>query len=249
MIKSKILILNILFLSCFTACEKKESVEENLINREPAIVETRIKIAVIDSGIILTEATKKVMCKVGHRDYVGDGIEDKHGHGTNIAGIISNGIDTKKFCLVIFKYFSLNVENNNLDSEIAAFEEAINQEVKFINLSGGGIDPSSRETDVVKRALAKGIKIVVAAGNDGRDLGKSCQYYPACIPDTTGNLFPVGNCKDGKYVPSSNYGGPVKQCENGMNVMGFGLKMSGTSQSTAVFTNKLILQYQQSLQK
>lgn len=242
----KLILSSLILFTCFTACKKKDQVKEKLINREPAVVETRIKIAVIDTGIADTKETKAVLCKVGHRDFVGDGLVDKHGHGTNIAGIISKGMDTTKFCLVIFKYYH-NGEwaNNNLRNEISALEEAIKQEVKFINFSGGGMDESKKETEVVNLALSKGIKIIVAAGNDGNDLGKKCIYFPACIPDTTGNLYPVGNCKDGKYVYSSNFGGPVKQCENGVSVEGFGYRMSGTSQSTAIFTNKLIKSYGQ----
>jgi len=242
----KLLIFKISLLLCFTSCRKEDAYKETIINREPAILETRVKVAIIDTGITLNDTTTKFLCKTGHKDFVGGGIEDKHGHGTNIAGIVSRNLDTTKFCLVIYRYYSNGSQAfSNLNNEIASFEEAVKQDVKFINFSGGGLDPSKKETEIVTVALKKGIKIAVAAGNDGNNLTAKCQYYPACVPDTTGNLYAVGNCKDGKYVASSNYGGPVRQCENGLNVEGFGIKMSGTSQSTAIFTNRLIKQYEQ----
>ena len=115
----------------------------------------------------------------------------------------------------------------------------------LINFSGGGYDYSKREHDAINLAISRGIKVVVAAGNDGRNMDKSCTYFPACLPKSS-NLFPVGSLdNDGKVLASSNRGGPVINWAPGLmqysalpgNRHG---TMSGTSQATANYSNKLL---------
>src|ERR1035437_10086308 len=47
-----------------------------------------LKVAVIDSGINTVYYNSTMLCDYGHRDFSGTTIEDTHGHGTNISGII-----------------------------------------------------------------------------------------------------------------------------------------------------------------
>jgi subtilisin family serine protease len=207
--------------------------------------DSRIKIAVIDTGVDVTWASDLIpfLCKDGHKDFTGSrfGYVDTHGHGTNIAWLITQGVDSRKYCLLIYKYYqSGGLGIDNLSNEVKAFRAAIDNGAKYINLSGGGFDPSPAETMVVIEALMKKIKVVVAAGNESQEICSPHKYYPACIAPNDPNMFIVGNCVDGKYADSSNRGPSVKQCENGMYQGPPRFKMSGTSQATAIFLNKLI---------
>ena len=45
-------------------------------------------VAVIDTGIDAQAFNRHVLCKTGHKDFTGTGIQDRHGHGTHISGLI-----------------------------------------------------------------------------------------------------------------------------------------------------------------
>jgi subtilisin family serine protease len=209
------------------------------------LLEDRVKIAIIDTGIKSDfEDLSKYMCKFGHYNFVSGNTDvyDSHGHGTNIAWLITRNLDPKKYCLLIYKYYdNSGLGSNNLTNEIKSFKAAIAHDASYINLSGGGDDPAPAEEAVIKDALSRNIRIIVAAGNDRHVLCQPSKYYPACYKTGSPNFYAVGNCKDGEYAESSNRGPDIKQCENGLHQGPERLKMSGTSQSTAIFTNKLVI--------
>jgi hypothetical protein len=127
---------------------------------------------------------------------------------------------------------------NNLRATIEALKEANNLGVQYINYSGGGADPSDDERREVLKFLNHGGIFVAAAGNDGKLLGKELTYYPAMYDPrivVVGGKDEQGNC-----MSYSNYGPFVNRWEIGVNVVGYGISMSGTSQATAVATGKLV---------
>jgi len=212
-------------------------------NRSPAVVDHRIRIAVIDSGINITPEIKPFMCVNGEEDMTGAGPKDTHGHGTNIAHLIARNLDPTKHCLVSIKYFQTGLYSvYNLQYEIQAFKRAVAIGSKYINLSSGGGEPSAEEISIIKKALSKNIRVIVAAGNEGQDLSMNCNYFPACsVKDD--NFYVVGNkYLDGRMVPSSNFNGPVRAYRTGVDCKAGGCTMSGTSQSTAIFTGELVKQ-------
>lgn len=211
-----------------------------------------IVIAVIDTGFGYQDLGKKAkLCKYGHKDFTTDYSiakgyntldpipRDYTGHGTNIAGIIDANIQYPDYCIVIIKYFSNIVGADNLKSSIKAIEYAININADFINYSSYGYDYSKKEANAVKRFLDKGGVFLAAAGNEGRDILIN-HVYPAMVDS---RVITVGN-KDsnGKRHLSSNYGPPITIWENGVNLSGFGLIMTGTSQATAKVTGKMVNQ-------
>lgn len=208
----------------------------------------RIKIAVLDTGRPTGFDLLPYLCEDGHTDFTGEGIDDKHGHGTNVTWLITRGLDPKKFCVVSLRYYSNGaVAFNNLHNEIRAVKKAIQLKVKYLNLSGGGEEPSENEYKVFAEALDAGIHITVAAGNNGYDLSnKQTQYYPACyyyrfLPLIRDNFWVVANGKDTThFLPSSNRNGPVRAVKDGFRQGPEDYKMSGTSQSSAMFLNELI---------
>lgn len=204
--------------------------------------ETRKKIAVIDSGIDLNnEKLKPYICNVGNYDFTGEGLQDTHGHGSNVAWLIVKDLNPKEYCVMALKYFSTRSSSSALEWEVRSLSRAIEYGAVLINFSGGGLLSSSSETMLVLQALSKGIKVVVAAGNNGNDLSKNCNYFPACAVKDK-NFYIVGSTyENGQKLPSSNYNGPVENWEVGYQQEGpDGKKLTGTSQATAVFSGKLL---------
>lgn len=214
-----------------------------------------LKVAVLDTGFDMNSKwsdhekrgikTLPKLCPEGlHRNYSSDiWLNDTHGHGTHIAGIIGARTNPEvDYCLIIVKYFNLygTGEENQIGMNAAlryAVEEA---NVDIINISGGGELPDPTEKKLIMQALNKGIKIVVAAGNNSlqMDNKKNCRYYPACYST---KVISVSNALN----PNSNRGIMVQSMQNGNNVKsivpnnGYSL-MSGTSQSAAIQTAELL---------
>jgi hypothetical protein len=95
---------------------------------------------------------------------------------------------------------------------------------------------------------------VVSAGNGGRDwksdlIGKMGHFELITTPANIKlpNIIVVGSKNQNTLSPFSNYGEMVRVYENGEGVSGFipckkynKLKLTGTSQSTAIHTNRLL---------
>jgi len=230
-----------------------------------------VTVAVIDTGI---DKELPNLCRFGHKSFVQsskDPLQDDNGHGTHIAGLINANAGVDNYCLVSIKYYSdSNSGHQNLVNLEKALRYAINIKVNFINISGGGPESFPEEKALIKEALDKGIKVVVAAGNEKLNLDEKCNYYPACYDKrlvVVGNLqitkdyrgfnddmkflvveAGMGN-KIGTYeterAPSSDYGNVVNRWEIGTDVRstlpgGQFGYKSGTSQATAIATGKLV---------
>lgn len=187
-----------------------------------------IKVAIIDTGLKLDYVNKVPLCKEGSKDFTKDGFNDTNGHGTNVTGLIFNGLNYSNYCFIILKAFSDNKVFLN-----EALEWAYNQNVNIINLSGGGLYPIQREKIITKKILDKGIILVTAAGNESLNLDKNCNYYPACYDK---RIYVIGSTDK-----TANYGKIVIDATYpGGNRTGFGVTLRGTSQAAAQFTNDLL---------
>lgn len=190
----------------------------------------QIKIAVLDTGFAVSKKHQIKLCKSGHRDFTGEGINDTHEikHGTNIAGIIDK-IATDNYCIMVIKVFATNGESK-LAYTVKGVSHAISQNVDIINYSGGGPTHSNIEKQAFINALNHGITVIAAAGNDKTDLDTE-KYYPAMYDS---RIVVVGN--GDKYVRHStaNYGSPVDIWVKGVNIKALGITLTGSSQSTAI---------------
>lgn len=208
-------------------------------------------VAVIDTGFSpQASGQEDVLCKYGHRDFTVDqqyyrelGTKDPvptdlHGHGTNIAGIIAKYAKDADFCIVVLKYYAeKGSDKDNLANTVKAIDHARQIKADIINYSGGGIAPAQVEIDAVKKYLDQGGKFVAAAGNERNNMDFRA-YYPAMNDD---RVIVVGNGRSNEdRAPSSNYGTRVDRWEQGTNVEGFGLVMTGTSQAAAIATGKIL---------
>lgn len=140
----------------------------------------------------------------------GSGI-DTDGHGTHVAGIVAgvanNNIGVSGVC---WKGSVMSVKFMNAlgkgSSSYAAegIEYAVHKDVKIINASFGSSSKSSALEDTIEYAKEKGVLIVVAAGNDGKNIDKS-PIYPASY--TYGNILTVAaSTADDQLASFSNYG-------------------------------------------
>lgn len=205
-----------------------------------------IKIAVIDTGYSSFVAKESIpfcdglhanipLGKFGLKEPPKD--EHKYRHGTNIAWTIYNNVELKNqknYCLVIINYFSKTQETLVTHTN-TAIKYAINIGADYINFSGGGINADPIETQLVKIALDKGILFFASAGNEGKNLSEQ-GFFPALADP---RVFVVGNIyKKNKKHFTSNFGKQVDIWENGTNINGGGIVLTGTSQAAAVALGK-----------
>ncbi len=211
-----------------------------LVTTQALSKETRKVVAIVDTGIANDIRIKKYLCDGLHVDFTGTSLYDQHGHGTNIAGIIATKMNPKTHCIAILKYWhtAIKPEGNRPQYEIIKSVSRYLKTLKpaYINFSsaGGSFDPN--EFNVLGDLLDAGTKVVVAAGNSGKDLTETpCNNFPACYYFDSPNFYVVGH--KGK---TSNFNGPVKYFRPGINQCGLDICMSGTSQSTANMTAYLL---------
>ena len=143
-------------------------------------------------------------------------IQDKHGHGTHISGIIAAAGKTEqsKNCKVIgiapkvkimtLKYYDMENGENNIKNTVKCVDYAIANGAHIINYSGGGPGENLDERAAVARANDKGILFVAASGNESEEIEKESKYYPASY--NLPNILSV-NSKNpqGKILESSNW--------------------------------------------
>jgi subtilisin family serine protease len=166
---------------------------------------------------------------------------DTHGHGTHVAGIIKSIFPDVK--LLALKYYNPQASGqSNLNATIKALEYAVDMNVDAINYSGGGPEPSDEELRILKKAEAKGILVIAAAGNERSNIDeKKNAYYPASYG--LSNIITVGaHDEDLNIISSSNYGkksvdiaAPGFRIKSAIHNSGAGY-MTGTSQATAFVT-------------
>lgn len=181
-------------------------------------------------------------------------LDDNHGHGTHIAGIIgaeagnNKGISgiSPNVSLMVLKYFDPKVPNtDNLKNTIASIRYAVKMGAHIINYSGGGTDYSQDEHDAVEFAEKKGVLFVAAAGNEKSNSDQH-RYYPADYG--LKNIISVTAIDPTtEILSSSNYGVlTVDIAAPGQNILSclpsnsYGL-MTGTSQATAFVTGAAAL--------
>lgn len=216
-----------------------------------AKADSPIKVAVIDTGLGTgysgSAISTKHLCKSEHIAFGSDQSyvkydetfvpTDKHGHGTNIAGIIEKNLQNENYCLVIIKYWDPTSPENNDQNSLKAIAYAAKIHADIINYSGGGPTYDKEEASLVKAYLDQGGIFMAAAGNENSDLDKN-PFYPA-MDDSRVKV--VGNLgQDGNRSVKSNYGKRVDFWEMGENVEGNGIVLTGTSQATAIETAKFV---------
>lgn len=173
---------------------------------------------------------------------------DEHGHGTHVAGIIGaianpragiSGVAHNVSIMAVKYYSDANPGSVNLRNTVAAINYAVEKGAKIINYSGGGPEFSEDEYLAIKKAEAKGVLFVSAAGNEHQDTDKVENYYYPSAYRLSNILSVAATDINNKLLPSSNWGKVrVDVAAPGENIYStlpggkYGY-MSGTSQATA----------------
>lgn len=213
----------------------------------PPVRDPRQRIAVVDTGVLPTAELSPYLCRDGHVDITGTGLLDTVGHGTNVATIVSRGMDPAKQCLLIVKWYDRHCKylrcrldlpaytrSDDQLGAVAVVNAAVAGGAVLVNMSYGGQGYYPAEAAQVRAGLDRGVLFVMAAGNDGHDLGRHCDYFPACSFRTVPGVYVVGSLDHkGHRSAFSNYGTPVNRWERGEHVSAGGSTLSGTSQATA----------------
>lgn len=186
-------------------------------------------VAVIDTGY---RGATTHLCPTGSFDFVDGKAQvglDTWGHGTKVIGAIEANAKNSDYCIQVYKVFGTLTPANLI---VRAINLAAEHHVNVLNLSFEGQSPMATEKAAIAYALSIGIKVFVAAGNEGLNLDAKCGAYPACYGLKGMNI--IGS-KPIKGRNTGNHGHIVTQkeefCFDGT---------CGTSLSTAIATGKYI---------
>ena len=201
----------------------EEQIEGATTNTEGTVI------AVIDSGMPETDhVTNRV-------SVIGDVVDDENGHGTNtMNSIMSVNADAK---ILSIKALDKN-GNGDATSIYAGIEYAIKSGAKIIVLPIYAYSVADNEaiSTAVEEAIASGITVVGAAGNDSANV----KYY---VPGNIEKAYIVGACDEkGNKIESSNYGATVD----------YNVLANSTSEATAkfaAFLSKVDGKYEDALKK
>jgi thermitase len=174
-----------------------------------------IVIAVVDTGVDGGHPDLAGKVVPGYNAFADNGnAGDDNGHGTAVAGLIAantdNGVGIAGLCwgCRIMPIKSLNRNGGGSDATVAAgIRWAADNGARVINLSLGGSGESQTLGEAVNYALARGIVVVAASGNERQEGNEP--NYPAAYPDViavgaTGNSDVItGFSNTGDYVDIS----------------------------------------------
>jgi subtilisin family serine protease len=138
------------------------------------------------------------------------------------------------------KYYSDgNTGAVNLRNTVKAIEYAVEHGARIINYSGGGPEFSEEEYLAIKKAEARGVLFVAAAGNEHQNTDLVENYYYPSAYRLSNILSVAATDIKNTLLPSSNWGkARVDVAAPGENIYStmpngkFGY-MTGTSQATA----------------
>lgn len=255
----------ILLLFLYTNLCKADEVYPKIYNKTP----NEVRVMVIDTGIYPHILIKKYLDKQ-NLDLYPKNYEDHEGHGTHVTGLILHG--ELKTSIPGYDAFSVDPVCPNVkiysckfydrgfssDEEMAkirhCYYKAVALKIDIINMSGGGTDFSSYEERAIREYLKYGGIMVVAAGNNSKNIDtKSGAYFPASY--NLKGITPVGAAKRGKAY---NYYNKMRFSNYGMNVrwelgdavlstMPSGLKdppkydrMNGTSMAAPLYLHAML---------
>jgi subtilisin family serine protease len=186
-------------------------------------------------------------------DFVdGDGDpQDANGHGTHVAGIAGarggNGIGGSgvAWSARLMAVRVLDADARGTTTAVAqGIRYAVDNGARIVNLSLAGTSPATDLEDAVRYAQARGVLIVVAAGNDGADLAATPTYPASYAEDNvigvaaTTQAGALSSVSD--YGPGADIAAPGEQILS--TALGSGYEWrTGTSMAAPHVTGALVL--------
>lgn len=151
-------------------------------------------VGIIDTGIDgdhpdLSHRVNVELSECFGEDFI-DPLDDIHGHGTHVAGIIgAEGNNATGVCRDV-QLVSLRAANNDgtfsLDNIVSAINYAEEENIPILNLSIGGPDYSTTQYAAIQNYSGL---VVCSAGNNSQNTDQSMQY-PSCYD--LDNIISVG---------------------------------------------------------
>lgn len=163
-----------------------------------------ITVAVIDTGA--DETNQDLAVKIDLKESIVSGVvkngagsvQDTNGHGTNVAGLVaaatnnsygyaSTGWDVRLQIYKVFPDATSTSDQQNADTadEAHAINDAVANGASVINLSLGGAQSNGVDTaekNAVAAAIAAGVTVVAAGGNEYPTTDGQQPDYPAAYP-------------------------------------------------------------------
>ena len=186
-----------------------------------------VNIAILDTGIESKHCSLSVK---GGKNFSDDGSEDdyqdKHGHGTHVAGIASaldNNIGVKGVAPEsnLYALKVLNDDGSGFQSWMAAgIDWCISNDIEIINLSIGGEQGSSAVDEMITTAYEEGHLLIASAGNNGNDGSGSCSESNVSYPATHKDIMAVSAMtEDEKLADYSSVGSEIEIMAPGSNIL------------------------------
>jgi subtilisin family serine protease len=186
------------------------------------------RVAIIDTGITYDDPELSAAYKGGHNFIDGsDDPRDDAGHGTHVAGTIAaadNGTGVVGIAPDV-EIYSLKMLSScgsgSSANEIRALDWILAKKAAIggnwiVNLSLGSPDPSAAEQTAFQNAIASGLLIFAAAGNDYDTNPVDGLSYPAAYP----GVVSVGAIDSSQTVATfSQRGADLKVVGPGVNVL------------------------------
>ncbi len=197
-----------------------------------------VKVAILDTGIDLDhpDLAQAIAAK---KDFSGDGVEDRDGHGTHCAGIVAARLNGVGFVgvapqaeLLIGKVLG-NDGTGSYEWIARGIDWAVSRGADVISMSLGGPGSNHRLFSALHNALAKGVHLICAAGNEGSLYQNSIGY-----PGRYGSVITVASHdEDGNPSGFSSRGGELDFMAPGSRIWstyrdGGYAELSGTSMAT-----------------
>ena len=175
-----------------------------------------VRVALMDTGISMYHPDRgNVVASVSF--VTGEVVEDFHGHGTHTSGTIAaadNDIGVVGVAPQADLLIAKVIDNTGSGQDswlIAGIEWAVNNNAKVISMSIGDYDYSAALDTACSNALAAGVVLVAAAGNDN----VSTPSYPAALS----SVISVAAVDQSKNKASfSNYGPTIALAAPGVSV-------------------------------
>ncbi|MBN7741772.1 S8 family peptidase [Bacillus velezensis] len=185
---------------------------------------SNVKVAVIDSGIDSSHPDLKVAGGASMVPSETNPFQDYNSHGTHVAGTVaalnnSVGVLGVAPSASLYAVKVLGADGSGQYSWIInGIEWAIANNMDVINMSLGGPSGSAALKAAVDKAVASGVVVVAAAGNEGTSGGSSTVGYPGKYP----SVIAVG------AVNSSNQRASFSSVGSELDVMAPGVSIQST---------------------
>jgi subtilisin family serine protease len=196
---------------------------------------TGVQVHVLDTGVRAHEDLGARLVPGWTAVADGNGTDDCHGHGTHVAGSAAGTRYGVAKAVTVVPVRVLDCAGSGTTSGVIAGLDWVAKNrsgAAVVNLSLGGPASSSLD-DAVRRVIASGVAVVVAAGNEGKD---ACTTSPARVAEAV----TVGASSSRDEKPSwSNFGSCLDLFAPGVSITSLSngsptatATMSGTSMAS-----------------